>query len=47
MKTAIASFQTSDMSELIKFHKTVESHLEKLTDESQVSYITVVVHNSP
>ncbi|XP_016437961.2 uncharacterized protein LOC107763965 [Nicotiana tabacum] len=36
MKTAIASFQTSDMSELIKFHKTVESHLEKLTDESQV-----------
>ncbi|KAM3251640.1 hypothetical protein P3L10_005710 [Capsicum annuum] len=36
MKTAITSFQTSDMSELIKFHKTVESHLEKLTDESQV-----------
>ncbi|KAM3380038.1 hypothetical protein P3S68_005611 [Capsicum galapagoense] len=36
MKTAITSFQTSDMSDLIKFHKTVESHLEKLTDESQV-----------
>ncbi|KAK4361084.1 hypothetical protein RND71_020036 [Anisodus tanguticus] len=36
MKTAIASFQNSDMSELIKFHKTVESNLEKLTDESQV-----------
>lgn len=36
MKTAIATFQTSDMSELIKFHKFVESHLEKLTDESQV-----------
>ncbi|XP_049357881.1 uncharacterized protein At4g04980 isoform X1 [Solanum verrucosum] len=36
MKTAISSFQTSDMSELIKFHKTVESNLEKLTDESQV-----------
>ncbi|PHT56059.1 hypothetical protein CQW23_04545 [Capsicum baccatum] len=36
MKTAITSFQTSNMSELIKFHKTVESHLEKLTDESQV-----------
>ncbi|PHU26357.1 hypothetical protein BC332_04689 [Capsicum chinense] len=36
MKTTITSFQTSDMSELIKFHKTVESHLEKLTDESQV-----------
>ncbi|KAM3251641.1 hypothetical protein P3L10_005711 [Capsicum annuum] len=36
MKTVITSSQTSDMSELIKFHKTVESHLEKLTDESQV-----------
>ncbi|XP_019169692.1 PREDICTED: uncharacterized protein LOC109165407 [Ipomoea nil] len=36
MKTAIATFQTSDMSELIKFHKHVESHLEKLSDESQV-----------
>jgi len=42
MKTAISSFQTSDMSELIKFHKTVESNLEKLTDESQVSYLSVV-----
>ncbi|KAK4347119.1 hypothetical protein RND71_033458 [Anisodus tanguticus] len=36
IKTAIAYFQNSDMSELIKFHKTVESNLEKLTDESQV-----------
>ncbi|KAL8460383.1 hypothetical protein ACS0TY_032062 [Phlomoides rotata] len=36
MKTAIASFQTSDMNELLKFHKHVESHLEKLTDETQV-----------
>nr|XP_016481911.1 PREDICTED: protein diaphanous homolog 1-like [Nicotiana tabacum] len=36
IKTAIASFQTSDMSELAKFHKYVESRLEKLTDESQV-----------
>ncbi|MCD9640568.1 hypothetical protein HAX54_025936 [Datura stramonium] len=36
MKKAIASFNTSDMSELITFHKFVESHLEKLTDESQV-----------
>ncbi|RAL49655.1 hypothetical protein DM860_001946 [Cuscuta australis] len=34
--TAITNFQTSDMSELLKFHKYVESHLEKLTDESQV-----------
>nr|GMC83852.1 uncharacterized protein At4g04980 [Ipomoea batatas] len=36
LKTSITTFQTSDMSELIKFHKHVESHLEKLTDESQV-----------
>ncbi|KAK4340583.1 hypothetical protein RND71_039084 [Anisodus tanguticus] len=36
MKKAIASFHTSDMSELIRFHNYVESHLEKLTDESQV-----------
>lgn len=37
MKTSITTFQTSDMSELIKFHKHVESQLEKLTDESQVN----------
>ncbi|CAH1448432.1 unnamed protein product [Lactuca virosa] len=36
VKVALASFQTSDMNELIKFHKYVESHLEKLTDETQV-----------
>ncbi|KAI3456296.1 hypothetical protein Pfo_012959 [Paulownia fortunei] len=36
VKTAISSFQTSDMTELLKFHKYVESHLEKLTDETQV-----------
>ncbi|KAJ8534903.1 hypothetical protein K7X08_016631 [Anisodus acutangulus] len=36
ISTAIASFKTSDMSELTKFHKYVESHLEKLSDESQV-----------
>ncbi|XP_019162847.1 PREDICTED: uncharacterized protein At4g04980 [Ipomoea nil] len=36
LKTSIATFQTADTSELIKFHKHVESHLEKLTDESQV-----------
>ncbi|XP_015055300.2 uncharacterized protein At4g04980-like [Solanum pennellii] len=36
INTAITSFKTSDMSELIKFHGYVESHLEKLIDESQV-----------
>ncbi|XP_057950215.1 uncharacterized protein At4g04980-like [Malania oleifera] len=36
LKTSISSFQTKDMSELQKFHKHVESHLEKLTDETQV-----------
>ncbi|KAK9051728.1 hypothetical protein SSX86_028356 [Deinandra increscens subsp. villosa] len=36
VKTALSSFQTTDMDELIKFHKYVESHMEKLTDETQV-----------
>ncbi|PWA61136.1 hypothetical protein CTI12_AA377140 [Artemisia annua] len=36
VKVALASFQTTDMNELIKFHKYVESHLEKLTDETQI-----------
>ncbi|XP_057497667.1 chromatin-remodeling ATPase INO80-like [Actinidia eriantha] len=36
VKVAINNFQTTDMAELIKFHKYVESYLEKLTDESQV-----------
>ncbi|KAG8385587.1 hypothetical protein BUALT_Bualt03G0060700 [Buddleja alternifolia] len=36
VKAKISSFQTSDMAELAKFHKYVESHLEKLTDETQV-----------
>ncbi|KAF8409313.1 hypothetical protein HHK36_005387 [Tetracentron sinense] len=36
MKTAINSFQTKDMAELIKFHKYVELHLEDLIDETQV-----------
>lgn len=39
LKTSIGSFQTSDMTELLKFHKHVESHLEKLTDETQVLII--------
>ncbi|KAA8524445.1 hypothetical protein F0562_010831 [Nyssa sinensis] len=36
IKASINSFQTTDMSELIKFHKYVEKHLEELTDETQV-----------
>ncbi|XP_022893726.1 uncharacterized protein LOC111408156 [Olea europaea var. sylvestris] len=36
VKSAITSFQTSDMAELIKFHQYLESHLEELTDETQV-----------
>ncbi|KAE7995623.1 hypothetical protein FH972_000398 [Carpinus fangiana] len=36
LKLAISTFQTKDMAELIKFHKSVESILEHLTDESQV-----------
>lgn len=36
LKAAINSFTNSDMFELQNFHKNVESHLEKLTDETQV-----------
>ncbi|MCL7051951.1 hypothetical protein MKW94_025663 [Papaver nudicaule] len=36
MKAALSSFQTKDMSELLKFHQYIELHLEELTDESQV-----------
>lgn len=36
VKAALISFQTTDMDEMVKFHKYVESHLEKLTDETQV-----------
>lgn len=36
VKASLSSFQTKDMTELIKFHKYVEEHLEKLTDETQV-----------
>ncbi|KAG5246921.1 NDR1/HIN1 protein [Salix suchowensis] len=36
LKAAISTFKTKDMAELIKFHKHVESILEKLTDETQV-----------
>ncbi|CAI9279718.1 unnamed protein product [Lactuca saligna] len=36
MKAALSSFQTTNMAELIKFHTYVESHMEKLTDETQV-----------
>ncbi|XP_047310503.1 uncharacterized protein LOC124914072 [Impatiens glandulifera] len=36
VKIAINNFQVSNMDELLKFHIFVESHLEKLTDESQV-----------
>lgn len=37
LKAAISTFKTKDMTELIKFHKHVESILEKLTDETQVN----------
>ncbi|XP_028761617.1 uncharacterized protein At4g04980-like [Neltuma alba] len=36
LKAGIASFQTKDMDELIKFQKHVEQNLENLTDETQV-----------
>ncbi|WVZ25873.1 hypothetical protein V8G54_004417 [Vigna mungo] len=36
LRSTISNFKTKDMTELAKFHKDVESVLEKLTDESQV-----------
>ncbi|XWS18355.1 hypothetical protein CRYUN_Cryun32bG0036700 [Craigia yunnanensis] len=36
LKTVISTFNTKDMTELLKFHKHVESILENLTDETQV-----------
>ncbi|WJX26582.1 hypothetical protein P8452_15484 [Trifolium repens] len=36
LRCSITNFKTKEMTELIKFHKDVESVLEKLTDESQV-----------
>ncbi|XP_061982779.1 uncharacterized protein At4g04980-like [Populus nigra] len=36
LKATISSFKTKDLTELIKFHKHVESILENLTDETQV-----------
>ncbi|KAJ9168891.1 hypothetical protein P3X46_020370 [Hevea brasiliensis] len=36
LKTVIITFKNKDMTELIKFHKQVESVLEQLTDETQV-----------
>ncbi|KAI4299336.1 hypothetical protein L6164_032805 [Bauhinia variegata] len=36
LRPAITNFKTKEMTELVKFHKDVESVLEKLTDESQV-----------
>ncbi|XWS12694.1 hypothetical protein CRYUN_Cryun37aG0112400 [Craigia yunnanensis] len=36
LKTTISTFNTKDMTELLKFHKHVESILENLTDETQV-----------
>eukprot|EP01018_Ginkgo_biloba_P022435 Gb_27159 [translate_table: standard] len=36
MKSAIESFETEKMDELLKFHQYVELHLEDLTDETQV-----------
>jgi len=37
LKAKINSFQTKDMIELIKFRNFIESHLENLTDETQVN----------
>ncbi|KAK7302744.1 hypothetical protein RJT34_13640 [Clitoria ternatea] len=36
LRSAITNFKTKEMTELVKFHKDVESILENLTDESQV-----------
>jgi hypothetical protein len=42
LRSSVTNFKTKEMTELIKFHKDVESLLEKLTDESQVSLIALL-----
>ena len=37
LKAEISSFKSIDMTELQRFHRYIESVLEKLTDERQVS----------
>ena len=37
LRSSISNFKTKEMTELVKFHKVIESVLENLTDESQVS----------
>lgn len=37
LKTEISNFRSKDITEIQKFHRYVESVLEKLTDETQVS----------
>ena len=44
-KSAISSFRTKDMIELLKFHQCVEQHLEKLTDELQLVQHAIVTFN--
>jgi len=44
LRSAITNFKTKDMIELVKFHKDVESVLENLTDESQVSLETTFMY---
>ena len=39
MKSSISNFKTNDMRELVNLHNAIESVLEHLTDESQVSSI--------
>ncbi|KAI5074807.1 hypothetical protein GOP47_0011027 [Adiantum capillus-veneris] len=36
VKSQLETFQTHDMDELLRFHRSIEVHLEQLTDESQV-----------
>ena len=43
LKVEITKFQSKDMTELLSFHRRVESVLEKLTDETQVSDISNIL----
>lgn len=36
VKSQLESYESRDMNELLKFHRSIEVHLEQLTDESQV-----------
>lgn len=46
LKSSISTFKNKDMNELITYHKYVESILENLADETQVTTVKIVQFGS-